>query len=129
MKQQTEKEKNEQDAQLKFKEMEQKDQHKTWELKKQKTIERMKLEAKQRRWRGQDRGAAAEGGRAIARSTRPTCSASKRISASNASLAPEDGGDARRWRKPSRPTWPTAPNERQMAQQQKMDQGALGGKV
>jgi hypothetical protein len=43
MKQQTAKEKNEQDAKLKAAELEQKDRHKTWELNNQKEIERMKL--------------------------------------------------------------------------------------
>jgi hypothetical protein len=43
MKQQTAKQKNEQDAKLKEQELLQKDKHKTWELNNQKEIERMKL--------------------------------------------------------------------------------------
>ena len=46
MKQQTAKQKNDQDAALKKMELDQKDKHKTWELNNAKAIERMKLEAK-----------------------------------------------------------------------------------
>ena len=46
MKQQTAKEKNKQDLQVKQEEMAQKDKHKTWELNNQKEIERIKLQAK-----------------------------------------------------------------------------------
>jgi hypothetical protein len=46
MKQQTAKQKNDQDAKLKQQELEQKDRHKTWELNNHKEIERIKLGAK-----------------------------------------------------------------------------------
>jgi hypothetical protein len=46
MKQQTTKQKNDQDAALKQKEIDQKDRHKTWELNNAKEIERIRLQAK-----------------------------------------------------------------------------------
>ena len=109
MKQETEKKKLEQDAALKVKEMEQKDRHKTWELNNQKTIEQMKLKAKEGDAEGkmvvQQQKAATDREKAQMdmlgkQEDRPHQARARRD---------EDGGGAARWPRPSRLTSPTDP--------------------
>jgi hypothetical protein len=128
MKQDTEKKKLEQDAALKTQEMEQKDRHKTWELNNQKNIERMKLEAKQ---------GDAEGKLAV----QAQKSASEHEKAQMDMLGKQEdlrikrelgamkAAEAQQMSQARQADFANRSNERQMAHQQKLQQGVLGGKV
>jgi hypothetical protein len=128
MKQETEKKKLEQDAALKTQEMEQKDRHKTWELNNQKTIERMKLEAK-----GED----AEGKIAVQQQKvagdrekhQMDMLGKQEDLRIKAELGQMKAAEAHQMSQAKQADFANRSNERQMLNQQKLAQGPIGGRT
>jgi hypothetical protein len=128
MKQDTEKKKLEQDAALKTQEMEQKDRHKTWELNNQKAIERMKLEAKQ----GDAEGKIAVQQQKVAgdREKHQMDMLGKQEDLRiKEQLGQMKAQEAARMSEAKQADFANRSNERQMAHQQKMEMGPVGGRT